>query len=148
VDRTTNPYAAPRAALEDAPKPVLALASRRDRFAAAFVDGFLSMMASLMLALGGPAFALAFVGLGAWNLWTVHRYRASVGKRFVGLRVLRSDGAESSVARIVFLRWLPVAIVMTLPFLVVLALVDILFIFRSDRRCLHDLLADTVVVDA
>lgn len=27
------------------------------------------------------------------------------------------------------------------------ALVDIVFIFREDRRCLHDLLASTVVVD-
>jgi hypothetical protein len=40
VAEALNPYAAPRAALEDDNKNALPeLASRRDRFAAAFVDG-------------------------------------------------------------------------------------------------------------
>jgi hypothetical protein len=29
-----------------------------------------------------------------------------------------------------------------------LSIVNVLFIFRSDRRCIHDLVADTRVVEA
>jgi uncharacterized RDD family membrane protein YckC len=28
----------------------------------------------------------------------------------------------------------------------ILGLIDLLFLFRRDRRCLHDLIADTIVI--
>jgi uncharacterized RDD family membrane protein YckC len=150
VAEYANPYAAPKAALErDTEKKALPeLASRRDRFAAAFIDGILVIFAGLTAMLSPIAFFAALAGLAAWNLWTVHKYRASLGKRFIGLRVLRSDGSEASTSRIVFLRWLPATAVGAIPYIGWLALIDVLLIFRENRRCVHDLIADTVVVDA
>jgi uncharacterized RDD family membrane protein YckC len=44
-------------------------------------------------------------------------------------------------------RWLVPYLMTLIPFAgLVLALLDVLFIFRDDQRCLHDLLADTKVV--
>jgi uncharacterized RDD family membrane protein YckC len=45
------------------------------------------------------------------------------------------------------LRWLPVFALRFIPFLGGLAgLADALVIFGSDRRCIHDYIADTIVI--
>ena len=92
-----------------------------------------------------------WLGLGtvaAINLWTLHRHRASLGKMALKLRIVRRDGSEVELWRIVALRWLPTAVIGFVPGLNLLNLIDALFIFREDRRCVHDMVADTVVVDA
>jgi len=85
-------------------------------------------------------------GIGAANLWTLHRARATLGKMALDLRIVRADGTEVELWRIVLLRWLPITAASA--FLAPLALIDVLFIFGAARRCVHDYLADTVVVDA
>jgi uncharacterized RDD family membrane protein YckC len=45
-------------------------------------------------------------------------------------------------------RYLPISVVSVIPVVgPLLTLIDILFIFRSDRRCVHDLIADTQVLE-
>jgi uncharacterized RDD family membrane protein YckC len=95
-----------------------------------------------------PGAVLALAAIGGVNLWMVHKHRASLGKLVFSMRIVRADGSEAEVWRIVFLRWLPVTAIGAIPFLGVLALVDVLFIFGSARRCVHDYIADTVVIDA
>jgi uncharacterized RDD family membrane protein YckC len=75
----------------------------------------------------------------------------NLGKLAVGVRVVKLNGEPAGVLRGVFLRYLlPVFVMMVLNILFPLGFlflfVDFCFIFRADRRCLHDLIAGTKVV--
>jgi uncharacterized RDD family membrane protein YckC len=76
----------------------------------------------------------------------------NLGKLLVGIRVVRIDtGAPAGFLRGVVLRFgLPVSLVIVLNGVFMLGfvflLVDYAFMFRDDRRCLHDLIAGTKVV--
>lgn len=78
----------------------------------------------------------------------------NLGKLLVGVRVVRLDtGAPAGFGRTVLLRFaLPVGLVFFLnvvfPLGLLFLFVDYFFMFRSDRRCLHDLIAGTIVVRA
>jgi uncharacterized RDD family membrane protein YckC len=73
----------------------------------------------------------------------------TLGKLLLRIRIARhgAGGAPAGFARTVVLRtWLPFAL-RFIPLLGALfALVDVLFIFGEERRCLHDLIAGTQVV--
>jgi uncharacterized RDD family membrane protein YckC len=75
----------------------------------------------------------------------------NLGKLLVGARVVRLDGAPAGFVRGVLLRFaLPVSLLFLLnvafPLGFLFLIVDYCFIFRADRRCLHDLIAGTRVV--
>lgn len=79
----------------------------------------------------------------------VYRYGQTVGKRVMGIRVVRTDGSRVAFSRFIFARWLPVAILSALPLLrYVMFLIDSLLVFRNSSQCLHDSFADTRVVTA
>jgi uncharacterized RDD family membrane protein YckC len=62
---------------------------------------------------------------------------------------VRSDGSPASFGRIVGLRYLPTSLITLIPVVgMFYALLDCLLIFRRSRRCLHDNIADTIVVTA
>lgn len=166
-----NPYAAPVARIDDPPAQDLVLADRGLRLVAALIDAAVWVATTIPVfaaipvldragAGSGPegrfAFLLAaglmlagMVAVLAWNLVWLHRHGQTVGKRLVRVKVLRSDGSHCAVWRIVFARWLPVTLLGMIPVLGYgVSLVDCLMIFRADRRCLHDLIADTIVVRA
>jgi uncharacterized RDD family membrane protein YckC len=95
------------------------------------------------------ALLFCVLALAATNLWIVHARRASLGKLVFKLRVVRADGSEADFWRILLLRWLPAALLAVVPvYGWGVLLIDSLFIFGTARRCVHDYLADTVVVDA
>jgi uncharacterized RDD family membrane protein YckC len=72
-----------------------------------------------------------------------------MAKRLFKIKVVRSDGSRCSLPRIVFARFLPVALFCSIPYVGWGAgLIDPLFIFGDDSRCLHDHIADTIVVKA
>jgi len=63
--------------------------------------------------------------------------------------VTRSDGSQRSIARLFWLRNFVSGLPGAIPFLGKLySLVDPLFIFGEQRRCIHDHIADTIVVKA
>jgi len=94
----------------------------------------------------GGLFTLA--GLIAWS-WLTIKYVArngqSIAKKLLHIKVVRRDGSPASVSRIFWLRnvvnWL-------LGMIPIYAIVDALFIFGESRQCLHDKIADTIVVKA
>ncbi len=93
-------------------------------------------------------FALLFlVVLQTWMLVTRGQ---TVGKRIVGIRIVRfRDGAPPGFVHAVLLRsWVPALIGLVRIVGPFVPFVDIGFIFGPDRRCLHDLIADTKVVVA
>lgn len=72
----------------------------------------------------------------------------SVGKLLLKIRIVRTPG--ETPARFVhafLLRMIVPAILGVIPLIGSLfSIVDVLFIFRADRRCIHDLIAGTAVV--
>jgi uncharacterized RDD family membrane protein YckC len=139
------------------------LAERGSRFVANLVDQFLLLgpwfVAGVVSAIvaGGESGALAgggivgvgsllTLGLAGLQLYLVAQSGQSIGKRMVGIKVTRTDGSPASLGRIIFLRNLiPGAIGSMCG---VFGIVDAAFIFNEDRCCLHDKMADTIVVKA
>lgn len=73
----------------------------------------------------------------------------SLGKMAVGIRIVKvSDESAPGFVKVFLLRMFIPNLLYGIPYLgVALLLVDLLFIFREDRRCVHDLIAETKVVD-
>ena len=70
----------------------------------------------------------------------------TLGKKALGIRIVKKDtGQNGGFVTNVLVRLVLNGILGLIPFY---SLVDILFIFGQDRRCLHDMLAGTKVVDA
>jgi uncharacterized RDD family membrane protein YckC len=164
-----NPYAAPRAALPDELPRENELADRGTRLAAVLVDGlifgFSIVPGIFVLAMLGPesqaseidtALAvglglslLLFGGVVVANCVLLARGGQTIAKRMLGILVLRLDGSHCGLGRIFFARYLPVTLLGLIPLVGgLVSLVDALLIFRDDRRCLHDEIADTIVVRA
>jgi uncharacterized RDD family membrane protein YckC len=74
----------------------------------------------------------------------------TIGKRLLGTRIADvNDGSTPPLDRLLLWRVLPVQLVVLIPYVGALGtLVDALFIFRRDQRCVHDHIAGTVVVQA
>ena len=111
--------------------------------------GTSELTSELSILLAGAA-VIGFLGaLGIaiyqWNL--IARTGQSLGKKWTGIRIERIDGSRITFGTGVVLRnWVP-KVMGAFPYLGMLFhLIDCLFIFREDRRCLHDLIAGTRVV--
>jgi uncharacterized RDD family membrane protein YckC len=98
------------------------------------------------------------IGLLVWNLVLMAQRGQTVGKRMIGIRMVRSDGTDASLARLVLLR-IGVMVVIGIVLSAIapsptagmylgwaFSLINVLFIFTESRRCLHDHIADTIVV--
>lgn len=163
-------YAPPQAHVDDVDATVdgPVLATRWQRFCALLIDGALAFAAFWV--------AGKLVPWDVWavdpdmTMWTpapimnivvsmlafllVHGYLLvkrgqTIGKYALGIRITRPDGSLASVGRVLGLRYLLGYATTILPLLgQVYGLVDCLTIFRSNRRCLHDVIADTIVVKA
>ena len=79
----------------------------------------------------------------------VQRNGQTIGKKLLGIKVVRKDGSRATLSRIFWLRYLVNKLFMLIPVLgSIYGLVDALFIFSEAKRCCHDYLADTIVVRA
>jgi len=167
----TNPYAPPRAAVRDVADPGAksVLADRGTRLGAAILDSiaFLAMVYGPLVVFGvmtafasaSPnaqgagglltmGLAAALVGFAVWCTITVRfllRNSQSIGKKILGIKVVRSNGTPVSFSRLFWLRNFLIWIVSLIP---LFGIVDSLFIFGESRQCLHDKIADTIVVVA
>jgi len=167
----TNPYAPPRAFVRDIadPSALTAPADRGTRLGAAILDGIILMVmvyvplmfVAVFVGAAGAAAgdsaagALAVVGLGltlvgftVWCWLTIRYMRRngqSIAKKIVGIKVIRTDGSPASLGRVFWLRNVVNGLISIVP---LYGLIDALFIFHDSRRCLHDKIADTIVVKA
>ena len=73
----------------------------------------------------------------------------TVGKKIVGTQIVDTEtGRIISVWKVFGLRLVPIHLISQIPFIGgLIGLADSLFIFRSDKRCLHDLIAGTKVIE-
>ena len=94
---------------------------------------------------GSIWFLIIFMAINSYLLVTKGQ---TLCKRMLGIRIVdaASNGAATAV-KLLGLRYVLVLLVMAIPIIgQLLGLIDVLFIFRSDRRCVHDLIAGTKVV--
>jgi len=187
---TLNPFAPPRAHVEDhatAQAIEMVTATRTSRLLAFLIDmspGLVIGVVGALLALAmlpgifsgtfDPKSGSGLVGFGlfmlvigvagiAWTVWTIvllYRYGQTVGKKVMGIRVVRTDGSRVTFARFFFLRGLATALLCGIVGGIigaiihfrfagnVMTLLDWLLIFRASHQCLHDNIADTKVVTA
>ncbi|MCA9626302.1 MAG: RDD family protein [Myxococcales bacterium] len=138
------------------------LADRDQRLMAAITDGLLlivSVAAGLAIAsqfmeldLADPdagvrlqiAALVSSVPMNVIQWYLVAKSGQTIGKKMQRIRIVRMDGQPVGFVHGVALRsWVLGAvrfIVTCMPIL------DCLYIFREDRRCIHDLIADTQVI--
>jgi uncharacterized RDD family membrane protein YckC len=167
-----EPYLAPHADLAPRP-PETDLADRWARLAAALIDGAI-MLAVLVPSMfmggyweaafeAGRSGGFGLMPLGTTLLWVVigfalfvlvqgyplHATAQTWGKKLLSIRIVDLQGGQPSLADLLVERYLPTHAIANLPCLgLIYVLVDVLMIFRDDRRCLHDLIAGTRVVVA
>jgi uncharacterized RDD family membrane protein YckC len=170
---TANPYAPPRARVRDvvSRKPALVPAERSTRLGAAIVDSLIfsavvtvPMVVAMMVAastanpseqgaeaaggiiIAGLAVALiGFVALLWITLKQMHETGQSLAKKWLNIKVVRSDGSPASLGNLI---WKRNVITWVLGVIPLYSLIEVLFIFGEERQCLHDRIADTIVVDA
>lgn len=71
----------------------------------------------------------------------------TIGKALLQMRIVRLDGSPAALGRLLGLRYGVGYVVNIIPLIgMVFAILDSLLIFRSSKRCLHDQIADTVVI--
>ena len=158
-----NPYQAPDVAAQ-APIHVSygekALAGRGSRLIAQFVDGllFLTIYIPFFVAAAGGAeseaavagsmmaMLLILLGLAVVQIFYLSRDGQTIGKKAMKIRIVRyDDGGNPGFVKAVFLRAIANGFIGIIPGY---ALVDILFIFGAEKRCIHDYIAGTKVVEA
>ena len=161
-----NPYSPPLSDLtSQVPKqPSSQLATRSDRFWASIIDGMVLMVFNLpvLYFLGflrrfekgdfstANLLSAALTGIVVYvavNGWLLARNGQTVGKHLRKIRIVSTSGGPVPFWRLLLLRQIPVQILGSIPILGRFAVfVDIMFIFRQDHRCIHDLVAGTRVV--
>ncbi len=59
-----------------------------------------------------------------------------------------TDNTDASITKLIGLRYLPLSIAVLIPYVgMIFVFIDPLFIFREERRCIHDFIAGTKVVN-
>jgi uncharacterized RDD family membrane protein YckC len=163
-----NPYRAPAAQISEIGVDAQ-LASLGQRLGAALIDvviilavvspvtylgGYFSM--AMDAAMSGQQVPIADqllwggVGIGIFYLIQGYPLVASGqtwGKRVLKIKIVDLQGQKPSFWRFAGRRYLPMQLANMIPVLGgLIAIVNVLLIFRSDRRCGHDLIAGTRVV--
>jgi len=164
-------YAPPQAQVEDIEFPAgadLVLAGRGRRLGAAMIDGLI-LLALYWLALMAATWAHWYTPEAGRSLWQpmvlptlaifalfcisqgflLASRGQTIGKLALGIRITRPDGGRVPLLRMLGLRYGVGHAFTIIPMLgQIFAIVDSLMIFRHSRRCLHDVMADTIVVKA
>lgn len=140
-------------------------ARRGTRLVAQLIDSLTGLLfllpAGIMIALEGGDFKNVSAGaslvlfacalaLMIMQGYLLTEYGQTVGKKLMDIRIVRfEDGGKAGFVKAFAVRLLLPGLFGAIPLVgPAFTLVDILFIFRPDRRCVHDLIAGTIVVKA
>ncbi|MET1081278.1 MAG: RDD family protein [Pseudomonas sp.] len=160
---TPNPFQAPAAELRS--ETSLELAGRGERLGAALIDALAVLVVTLPVAwltgsfdgvmegkqpgLGLQVlnFVLGVATFLAINGYLLKTYGQTLGKRLLKLAIVDLEGRQPDWIPMIAKRYGVLWVASAIPFAGgLVGLVDALFIFRADRRCVHDLIAETRVV--
>ena len=79
--------------------------------------------------------------------YLLHARGQTIAKMLFKIRIVRTDGSKATLTRLAGLRYFANSVLALIPVVGwIYGLVDALCIFRDSRKCLHDTLADTIVV--
>lgn len=141
------------------------LASRAHRLAAALLDDLIALLVVLPLMGYYDVFGImertntipigiivnmniiAFAAFVCIHGYWLYNFGQTLGKKAMGIAISTMDYQVPAFNKIIALRYLPFRAAGVIPGVNVLPIIDVLFIFRKDRRCLHDFLAGTQVID-
>jgi uncharacterized RDD family membrane protein YckC len=171
-----NQYAPPKSAVADiADEKGAQLASRIARLAAVTLDGLLGFsgfapayvqnFAQIARAAGNNPLSVwvSLAKTGGWfylgasvalivliiDLILLARNGQTIGKKLLGIKVVRVDGTPVTLFRVFFLRYVCNTFLSLIPLLgSIYGLADSLMIFGEKRRTIHDYIADTIVIKA
>lgn len=145
----------------DTTKEIGEKAAKSDRLVAAIIDGVIGIISSVPVAyyvgfdsLKAPSLSLlGFLFIyGVFATMVLHGYLLyyygqTIGKNYMAIRIENLDGTKASLTTIYFKRMLPMQLISLIPFFgpFISGMVNPLFIFGKQRRCLHDYLAKTKV---
>ncbi len=139
-------------------------ADRSTRLAAAILDFLMMAAIGIVAAIFAPALTkgagptvgvivglaaagIAFLVILALDIFFLYRDSQTIGKKIMNIKIVRTNGERIGLARIFFLRFLPITLAGLIPIIgSFVGIIDCLFIFRESRQCLHDTIADTIVV--
>lgn len=124
------------------------IASRGSRLLAAIIDTavFLGVYLVTFLVREPFVFIVGLAAVAIYQIYLLSTYGQSIGKRVMNIKIVKVDTDQNGgFVPNVLLRGFVNGI---LSFVPLYSLVDILFIFRQDQRCIHDMIAGTKVVDA
>lgn len=127
------------------------LASRIERYFAQVIDGLLYLGVYVFIIMFKASYLLLGAGIMlvfAAQLWLLSTVGQTIGKRLLGIRIVNyKDGSVGGFYTNVFLRVGVVTLLACIPKTYgLLSIIDSLFIFREDHRCLHDHIAGTKVM--
>jgi len=145
----------------------LNLASRWKRFWGAMIDGviYLGIVVPIMLMNGSFQMALkreeftigqrVILFVIGWlvflilNGYLLSERGQTIGKVVVKTKIIDMNGKVPNFVKLLVLRYMAFGFILQIPIVgSIVNFANILFIFTNDRRCLHDHLAGTRVVDA
>ncbi len=169
-----NPYAPPSSDVNAGKLPPAVagmLAERGTRFVSQLVDGLLYLVVLLPAFIAGfqtGAFAeggntaifrsfvtgplgiisgIGWLALIAYQAYLVATTGQSIAKKLFKIQIVKVDGSPVNFVSGVLVRnWLMMVLQQIPVVNMILPLLDALFIFRQDRRCIHDLIAGTKVI--
>lgn len=162
-----NPYQAPvKSETDHVPDGSFELATRSQRFFAALIDFIFGLIIAVpfWMATGMTEKMMKGIQPGILEIITgtvygfvmyllihgyyLNKHGQTIGKRLLGIYIADAVSCEKSdFNNIVLMRVLPISVVSAIPYLgSLIVFVDTIMIFRSDRRCGHDLIAKTVVL--
>jgi uncharacterized RDD family membrane protein YckC len=166
-----NPYSAPESSIVNSNSDEIELATRGERFGGAIVDVVVAIVTTLPIlffftdfwqkALAGEQVpmqdTLMLNVFSACIFFVINGYLLAsngqtIGKRVVGIKIVSiHDHQILPFWKVVLLRYIPRTVLELIPNAIIsfiLSLINILFIFREDRRCIHDHIAGTIVIKA
>ena len=94
--------------------------------------------------------ALVLLFIVSIQMYLLIKYGQTIGKRALGIKIVNeSHEGLPGFVKVILLRSFVPNLLYGIPYAgVAICLADLLFIFRDDRRCLHDLIAQTKVINA
>ena len=123
-------------------------ASRGSRLTAAILDLVMFVIFYLVsrIATTPAIFIAGIVTLSIYQVYLLSTQGQTIGKQFCNIRIVNVDTHEQSgfIAN-VLKRYVLNGLLCLIPGYI---LADALFIFRENRRCLHDIIAQTWVIEA